>query len=135
MALIDSIKKVFKKSESKEKKERVEIQRVSIASMEEKFEAEDLVGAAKDLKMLLEIFGDRKKQNHRYKGREFIYFILSNKHKELKNIGYKHWQNITQIIQLNQTKVYPYHKNNLRNAIDFFKKEIKGISEINVKLQ
>ena len=103
--------------------------------MEKKYELEDLVGSAKDLKSLLEINGRRKKQNHRYKGREFISFILSNKHKDLKNKGYTHWQNINQIIQLNHTKVYPYHKGNLRNAMDFFEKEIKGIYAIDVVLR
>ncbi len=102
--------------------------------MEAKFEEEDLVEAAKDLKNLLEAYGFRKKKNHRYKGRTFIHFILSNKHKDLKNTGYKHWQNLNQIIILNQTKVYPYHKQNLRKAMDFFKKEIKSISQIDIVL-
>jgi len=100
--------------------------------MEKKFEDEDYIGAAKELKSLLEAFGRRKRKNHRYKGREFIYFILSNKHKDLKNTGYDHWQNLNHFIKLNHTKVYPFHKNNLRKAMTFFEKEIKGLSDIKI---
>lgn len=132
MALFENIKEWAKKRSEKPKVEIDDSQRVTVDIMEAKFEKDDLVGAAKDLKLLLEIYGIRKKKNHRYKGRSFIYFILSNKHKDLKNIGYKHWQNLTQIIVLNHKKVYPYHKNNLRNAMDFFEKEIRGISQIDV---
>lgn len=120
--------KLFK-SENKKPKP-VDMSTISVMTMEAKFEEENLVEAAKDLKELLEAYGQRKKKNHRYKGREFMYFILSHKHKDLKNTGYKHWQNINQIIQLNQPKVYPYHKNNLRNAMDFFMREIKSINTI-----
>jgi len=135
MAFLENLKNLFAKKEPEPKKEKKEIIKVSLISMEKKFENEDLVGAARDLKILLEYFGEQKKQNHRYKGREFISFILSNKHKDLKNIGYTHWQNINQIIQLNQKKVYPYHKNNLRSAITFFETEIKGINNFNIELR
>ncbi len=116
-------------SENKKPKP-VDMSTISILTMEAKFEEENLVEAAKDLKELLEAYGQRKKKNHRYKGREFIHFILSHKHKDLKSTGYRHWKNINQIIQLNQAKVYPYHKNNLRNAMDFFMKETKSINTI-----
>ena len=78
--------------------------RVNVTLMEKKFEADDLVGSAIILKHLLEIFGEQKKQNHRLKGREFIQFILSSKHKDLKAIGYTHWENINKIIHLNKYK-------------------------------
>ncbi|XFA98708.1 hypothetical protein ACAG96_07510 [Candidatus Izemoplasma sp. B36] len=110
-----------------------DLNEVSVVSMEAKYEADDLVGASKDLKRLLEYYGQRKKSNHRYKGRNFIHFILSNKHKNLKNTGYEHWQNINQIISLNHKKVYPYHKENLRKAMDFFEKEVKTINSTVLK--
>ena len=132
--LVSKIKDIFKKKAPKEKNIDRLLLRTSVPSMEKKYEIDDLVGAAKDLKNLLEINGRKKKHNHRYKGRIFISFILSNKHKDLKSKGYIHWQNINQIIQLNHTKVYPYHKKNLRNAMDFFEKEIKGIYAINVEI-
>ncbi len=134
MTLINKIKSIFKKDDQKKKISKVDLNRVSVFSIERKFEDDDLVGASKDLKILLEYFGTRKRKNHRYKGREFIYFILSNKHKELKNIGYTHWQNINQIIRLNHDKVYPYHKKNLDEAIKFFEDEIRGIKSIYVDL-
>ncbi len=135
MALLEKIKGLFKPNPKKAiRKEDKVLSKVSVSSMEKKFENEDLVGAAKDLKILLEYFGDQKKANHRYKGREFISFILSNKHKDLKNTGYMHWQNLNKIIQLNQKKVYPYHKNNLRNAMTFFEEEIRGIHSFNIEL-
>lgn len=134
MAFLSSLKNIFTKKEPQPKKEKKEVVKVSVVSMEKKFENDDLVGAAKELKILLEYFGEQKKQNHRYKGREFISFILSNKHKDLKNIGYTHWQNVNQVIQLNQKQVYPYHKNNLRNAMTFFETETKGIYNFNIEL-
>ncbi len=137
-ALIDKIKGLFKKKEKKEKKVKEvdkNLHRVTVSIMEKKFESEDFVGAARDLKVLLEVYGRKKKQNHRYKGREFISFILSNKHKDLKNKGYMHWKNINQIIQLNKKKVYPYHQNNLKNAMTFFEKEIKAIYSIDVDVK
>ena len=134
MAFTSKIKEWFKKKTTRTVDINEESHRVSVSIMEKRFEVEDLVGTAKDLKNLLEIYGRSKKKTHRYKGREFIYFILSNKHKDLKNIGYKHWQNLNQIIQLNHTKVYPYHKKNLRNTMSFFEKEIKGISAIDLDL-
>jgi hypothetical protein len=132
MAFIDKIKGFFKKSGSKSSKAKETPNYISIMSMETKFENDDLIGAAKDLKSLLEAYGRRKRKNHRYKGREFIYFVLSNKHKDLKNIGYTHWQHLDQYIKLNTTKVYPYHKKNIRNAMSFFEKEVKGLSEIKI---
>lgn len=131
--MLEKIKQIFAKKEKNLPSPETLGNTLSVMAMESKYEADDLVGAAKDLKELLEYYGRRKKQNHRYKGRMFIHFLLSHKHKNLKNTGYIHWQNINQIIQLNQKKVYPYHKNNLRKAMDFFEKEVKGISEINIK--
>lgn len=126
---------IFSKNKDKSAKElNKNLEKVSVTSMEAKFEADDLVGASKDLKHLLEYYGRSKKHNHRYKGRSFIYFILSNKHKNLKNAGYIHWQNINQIIQLNHSKVYPYHKKNLRNAMDFYEKEVKSINNMNISI-
>ena len=131
MTFIDKIKNFFK---GKPKSDRIKEtpNHISILTMEKKFEDEDYIGAAKELKSLLEAFGRRKRKNHRYKGREFIYFILSNKHKDLKNTGYDHWQNLNHFIKLNHTKVYPFHKNNLRKAMTFFEKEIKGLSDIKI---
>lgn len=134
MALLDTIKGWFSKKPKDTSKKEFDERRVSVSTMEHKFEEDDLVGAAKDLKTLLETYGKGKKKNHRYKGREFIYFILSNKHKDLKNTGYLHWKNVVQIISLNHDKVYPYHKNNLRNAIDFFRTEIKSINGFDLYL-
>lgn len=128
MSLLEKLKSLFAKKEKSIEK----VNYISLMSMEEKYQVEDYMGAAKDLKSLLEQYGRRKRKNHRYKGREFIYFILSNKHKDLKNTGYTHWENLNNFIKLNQTKVYPYHKNNLRNAMDFFEKEVKGLREIKI---
>jgi hypothetical protein len=100
--------------------------------MEKRYEEDDLVEAAYILQNLLEIYGTQKRKNHRLKGREFIHFILSSKHKDLKNVGYTHWQNINKIIHLNQEKPYPYHKQNLRKAMDFFEKELKSINAIDM---
>lgn len=106
---------------------------ISVSSMEAKYDEEDYMGAAKELILLLEQYGRRKNKNHRNKGRDFAHFILGSKHKDLKNIGYTHWQNLNKFIELNQVKVYPYHKTNLRNAMDFFKKQIKGLNEIKIE--
>ena len=131
MTFIEKIKNFFKgKSNPDHVKETPNY--ISVLTMEKKFEDEDYLGAAKDLKSLLEAFGRRKRKNHRYKGREFIFFILSNKHKDLKNTGYDHWQNLNHFIKLNHTKVYPFHKNNLRKAMTFFEKEIKGLYDIKI---
>jgi hypothetical protein len=129
-----SITKMFG---SKDVKQEVEenLKRVNVSIMKARFDAGDLVGAAVILRNLLEIYGEKKKKNHRQKGREFIYFILSHKHKDLKNIGYTHWQNINKIIHLNQTQVYPYHKQNLEKAMAFFTAEIKGINAIDVEIK
>lgn len=134
MTFFEKLKGLFQSKEPKAKKttekasEKTE--RITVITMEKKYEEDDLVGAAKDLKALLEYYGTRKKKNHRYKGREFIHFLLSNKHKDLKNIGYEHWQNINRIIQQNQDKVYPYHKNNLRKAMDFYESEIRDLKNM-----
>lgn len=128
MNVFEKLKSIFAKKEKTNDK----FSYISLVSMEEKYQAEDYMGAAKDLKILLEKYGRRKRKNHRYKGREFIYFILSNKHKDLKNTGYTHWENLNNFMKLNQTKVYPYHQKNLRNAMDFFEKEIKGLREIKI---
>jgi hypothetical protein len=133
MKLIDKIKDFFKKTTSKSSSSSDVPNYISVTSMEIKYKNEDFMGAAKDLKILLEAYGRRKRKNHKYKGREFIHFILSNKHKDLKNIGYTHWQNLDQFMKLNQTKVYPYHKNNLREAMTFFEKEIKGLYDIKIQ--
>ena len=132
--IFDSFKKVFKGNPiHKEEAEEGKL-RVNVTQMEKKYEEDDLVGAAIQLKHMLEIFGTQKKKNHRLKGREFIQFILSSKHKDLKAVGYTHWQNLNKIIHLNQTKPYPYHKQNLRKAMDFFKKELKGIIAIDMEI-
>nr|HPJ23916.1 hypothetical protein [Bacillota bacterium] len=75
MTIFNKIKDLFKKDPTEKKSKPIDLTRVSVFSMEKKFEAEDLVGAAKDLKLLLESYGRSKKKNHRYKGREFIFFI------------------------------------------------------------
>jgi hypothetical protein len=106
---------------------------ISVPSMEAKYDEGDYMQAAKDLKLLLERYGKLKKKNHRRRGREFIHFILSNKHKDLKNAGYTHWENVEKFIKLNQIKVYEYHKKNLRNAMDFFEKEVKSLNEIKIQ--
>lgn len=135
MAFWSKFKELFKKSKTKPDHAREVANYISVISMEHKFANDDLVGAARDLKSLLEVYGRRKRKNHRYKGRVFIYFLLSNKHKDLKNTGYTHWENLLDFIKSTQTKVYPYHKNNLRNAMTFFEKEIRGISEIKIPVQ
>ncbi|MDD4184985.1 MAG: hypothetical protein PHI01_06195 [Candidatus Izemoplasmatales bacterium] len=135
MGFIDKIKLLFKKAPKKPIDPNEKPNYLSVNSMEIKYENGDFIGAARDLKSLLETYGRRKSKNHRYKGRTFIYFVLSNKHKDLKNIGYTHWQNLIDYLRLNQAKIYPYHKNNLRKAIDFFEKEVKGLYEIRVPVE
>ncbi len=132
--IFESFKKVFKGSQVHKEEATEGKLRVNVALMENRFKAEELVSCAVSLKHLLEIYGIQKKRNHRLKGREFVHFILSSKHKDLKNIGYIHWQNINKVIHLNQSKAYPYHKKNLRKAMDFFKKELKGISAIDMEV-
>ncbi len=129
-----SIKSIFTKKANTPELQKNESKRVNVILMEKCFDADDLVGAAVILKHLLEIYGSQKRKNNRLKGREFVYMILSNKHKDLKNVGYKHWQNISKIIYLNQPQPYPYHKQNLRKAMDFFLKELKGIKAIDMEL-
>ena len=132
--IFDSFKKVFKgKPEQRVEAEEGKLI-VNVTAMEKAYEEEDLVGCSIILKHLLEIYGTQKKQNHRLKGREFMFFILSNKHKDLKAVGYTHWQHINKIIHLNQSKPYPYHKQNLRKAMDFFEKELKGINAIDMEV-
>lgn len=128
MAFIDSIKNIFNSKKSSD--ELKDSNLISLDSMERHYEEGNYMEAAQELKILLERYGKRKRKNHRYKGREFIYFVLSNKHKNLKNAGYMHWENLNKFMELNKTKVYPYHQKNLRNAMDFFKKEVKSLREI-----
>jgi|GEM_PF-1350107 len=128
MAFWDKVKNIFHKDSEKQPKEKIEFRRISITEIIKKNDADDLVGAAKDLKILLEWYGHRIRKNQKVKGREFIDLILGKKHKDLKNTGFMHWQNILQLIQSSPKQVYPYHKNNLTNAIDFFIKEIKGLN-------
>lgn len=129
--LKDRLKKIFGTRDYTKENEQL-LHTISVGAMDARFQMGDLIGAANVLRNLLELYGERKKKNHRQKGRKFIEFILSSKHQDLKNTGYKHWQNINKIIHLNQPKIYPYHQKNLESAIAFFKKEIKGIHQINV---
>lgn len=133
--LFEKIKQSLQKETVLDPHSEEELKRISVPTMEARYEAGDIVGAAVVLRSLLESYGQGKKKNHRQKGREFIQFILSNKHKDLKNLGYTHWKNINKIIHLNQTTVYPYHKQNLRKAMDFFEKEIKGIRAIDYTME
>lgn len=135
MALLEKIKKITQSVLPKKEGQKDSPGFITMASVETKFEAEAYNEAAKDLINLLETYGRRKRKNHRYKGREFIFFILSNKHKDLKTTGYTHWQNLNHFVKLNHSKVYPYHKNNLRKALDFFKTEIKGLYEIKIPIE
>ena len=127
-------KKMFKGNPSKKEQSASGLLRVNVRLMEKRFEENDLVSCSITLKHILEIYGTQKKKNHRLKGREFVHFILSNKHKELKNLGYSHWKKMNKIIHLNQSKPYPYHKQNLRKAMDFFEKELKGINAVDMQL-
>ena len=131
MEFIEKLKNIFK-TENKASDDQEDYQIVSLLTMEENYENGNYMEAAHNLKDLLERYGRRKKKNHRYKGRNFIYFILSSKHKDLKNTGYNHWQNLMKFMELNKSKVYPYHKKNLRKAMDFFEKEIKSLKEIKI---
>jgi hypothetical protein len=134
MGFLDRLKK--QKNDSLESaEENSRIKRISVVSMEECYRNDNLVEAAIILRKLLEIYGEKKRKNHRLKGREFIHFILNNKHKDLKNVGYAHWKNIEKIIHTNHSKAYPYHKKNLRNTIDFFTKEVKSIKQIDVSME
>lgn len=132
MSLMKKLKKSSKKESNDQKETTKNIKDVSMPIIEHAYGAGDYVEAAIMLKELLEHYGERKKKNHRTKGREFMYFILSNKHKNLKNVGHTHWVNINKIIQSRKHAGYPYHKQNLRNAIDFFKKEIKSLNTLKV---
>jgi len=129
MSLFSKLKNQ-KSEETIENKEVDNVQRVSMSIIEQAYDSEKFVDAAIMLKVLIEYYGEHKKNNHRYKGREFMFFIMSNKHKDLKNVGYSHWVNLGKLIQSKNKAVYPYHKQNLRNAIDFFKKEIKSLSNM-----
>lgn len=132
MELFKRIKTLFAGNKSKSNDVNDVLKFISIDSMEAKYNNNDLMGAAKDLKSLLEAYGKRKSKNHHYKGRVFISFLLSNKHQDLKNTGYNHWENLTEYIRLNHSKVYPYHQKNIREAMTFFEKEIKGLAEIKI---
>ncbi len=132
MELFKRIKTLFAGNKSKSNDANDVLKFISIDSMEAKYNNNDLMGAAKDLKSLLEAYGKRKSKNHHYKGRVFISFLLSNKHQDLKNTGYNHWENLTEYIRLNHSKVYPYHQKNIREAMTFFEKEIKGLAEIKI---
>lgn len=125
--------KLVKGTESIQSREEEVIHRINIVEMEKLYNADEFVECAVMLKELLEIYGILKKKNHRTKGREFIYFILSKKHKNLKNRGYTHWEHINKIAHMKETQVYPYHKENLKNAMDFFVKELKSLKVINIK--
>lgn len=132
--IFTSVKKAFSLKSAHKVDAAEGLLRVNVTAMEKCYENEDLVGASVILKHLLEIYGTQKKKNHRLKGREFMFFILSSKHKDLKSVGYTHWQHINKIIHLNQSKPYPYHKENLRKAMDFFEKELKGIHVIDMEI-
>jgi hypothetical protein len=131
----NAIMSLFKKKEAVSKELKENEIRVNLSILEELYEKEELVECAVVLKHILEIYGVQKKKNHRYKGREFVHFILGSKHKDLKNIGYNHWENINKVIRLNHSKVYPYHKENLRKAIDFFRAELKGLKAIDMVIE
>jgi len=128
MAFLDVFKNLFSKKEKANPKQDSNL--ISLESMEKHYEEGKYMEAAQELKILLERYGKRKRKNHRYKGREFIYFVLSHKHKNLKNAGYMHWKNLNRFMELNKDKVYPYHQKNLRDAMDFFKREVKSLREI-----
>lgn len=129
--IFDSFKNLFKGKTAKEVPSAENYVEVNVTAMEEKYQEDDLVGAASMLIHILEKYGEKKSKNHRLKGRAFIHLILSRKHKDLKNIGYNHWENLNKMMRLNQSKPYPYHKKNLRKAMDFYLKEVKGIQIIN----
>lgn len=135
MGLFDKLKKATKENDEKVETREEHLQRVSVYTMEDRFKAGDMVGAAVILRNLLETYGEKKRKNHRQKGREFIYFILGSKHKDLKNTGYEHWKNLNKVIHTNHKTVYPYHKQNLREAMDFFTKEIKSLKQINILME
>lgn len=132
MGFMSKIKDLFQKNDTSVVRDKELTNFISVQSMEIKYENEEYIGAARELKTLLEAYGRRKNKNHRYKGRVFISFILSNKHQDLKNVGYTHWENVIDFIKLNHTQVYPYHKNNLRNAMTFFEKEVKSLYDIKI---
>ncbi len=132
--IFSSLKQMFKVNPDRNEEIEEGTLHVNVSIMEKKYDADELVEASIILRHLLEIYGTQKKKNNRLKGREFIHFILSSKHKDLKNDGYSHWQNINKIIHLNQANPYPYHKDNLRKAMNFYEKELKGIKVIDMKL-
>lgn len=129
MKFFDNVKKLFQKKPKKES-EPLNYRVISLDEIRKKFDEDDINNAARDLKTLLDLYGKRINKKHRYKGREFIDFILGSKHKDLKNVGYLHWQNVVQIIEANRPKVYPYYKQKLKEAIDFFSKEIRDINNL-----
>ncbi len=125
------LKKIFNK-DLKNKDSVKKVKSSNVREMRKCFNNDEIAKSAIILKNLLEVYGMKKKKNHHYKGREFIFFILSNKHKDLKTTGYTHWKNVNKIIQKSQNQSYPYHKKNLENAINFYTKEIKSINSLNV---
>lgn len=126
-----SLKGIFKnKDNAPSNEEKDNVQQVSMYQIEHAYEKGEFLDAAEMLHILLEYYGEHKKKNHRYKGREFIHFILKTKHKDLKTIGYNHWVNLNKITHSSKKVIYPYHKQNLLNAIEFFKKEIKSLNNI-----
>jgi len=134
MKLMKRFRNLFTKTKTKSESVKETASFITIETIESKFNNDDLLGAAKDLKSLLEAYGKRKSKNHRHKGRVFIAFILSNKDQDQKNIGYTHWQNLIEYIRLGHKTIYPYHKKNIGEAISFFMKKIKGLSEIKIQV-
>lgn len=133
--IFDSIKNVFKGKDKVERTPQEGLHVINVRELERLYEADNLTAAAAMLIDLLEVYGNRKKKNNRLKGREFIHMILSHKHKDLKNVGYTNWLNLTKIAHLTHNKSYPYYKENLRNAIDFFRKEISSINQLDVEIE
>lgn len=58
MNVFEKLKSIFAKKEKTNDK----FSYISLVSMEEKYQAEDYMGAAKDLKILLEKYGRRKEK-------------------------------------------------------------------------
>ncbi|MDD3477657.1 MAG: hypothetical protein PHP32_02165 [Candidatus Izemoplasmatales bacterium] len=134
MAFFDKIKQLFT-GKAANADEASLYRTVSLEEIRKHYDADELNVAAKDLKLLLELYGKRKSKKHKFKGREFIDFILGSKHKDQKNAGFQHWQNIVQIIESNKTKAYPYYKEKMKDAIDFFSKEIRDINGISIEVK
>ncbi len=108
---------IFGKSKEESSKQNKDYKTVTYSEIEHAYDKGEFVDSALMLITLLEYYGEQKKKGHKHKGRDFIHFILSAKHKDLKNEGYKHWINIEKIVRANKTTVYPYHQENLKKAI------------------